>query len=228
MTSHYRHKKRGSTYIVKGIAKAEASTGLIRDGDKIVVYEDKATGCLFVRRAVEFHDGRFEWATPSRLYYPSSYVDENMPQGEYSPEDWIAGPTDDGLWVLSPADRDDALVYGCILVGPNEEIGFEWMEQCGKAQMLIYPDATWKVDGEIPTDYTHVYDADEPSFMDSTLDDFARQHSDDMRDGDEPCHLTVVFTTWGSVRFRLEVKDRTARFVPVEVEASAEAGGGNG
>jgi hypothetical protein len=64
-----RHRKRGTTYDVLGVAEAQVSkfgrsdfpaTGrLIGDGDRIVVYRGE-DGKLWCRFEDEFNDGRFE------------------------------------------------------------------------------------------------------------------------------------------------------------------------
>lgn len=54
----FRHKKRGSTYVVQGVAKVQSSTPLT-DGCEVVVYAGP-DGQLWVRPVGEFYDGRFE------------------------------------------------------------------------------------------------------------------------------------------------------------------------
>lgn len=61
--THYRHKKRGTTYEVIGVAELQVSADMLCDGSAMVVYRG-ADGKLWVREEGEFHDGRFE-AQPS-------------------------------------------------------------------------------------------------------------------------------------------------------------------
>lgn len=56
----YRHKKRGTTYDVLGVARVQASTSRLHEGDQVVVYRSTENGLMFVRRTREFNDGRFE------------------------------------------------------------------------------------------------------------------------------------------------------------------------
>lgn len=55
----WRHKKRGTTYIVVGQAQVQADEPLT-DYEIVTVYRCEQTGDLWVRRISEFMDGRFE------------------------------------------------------------------------------------------------------------------------------------------------------------------------
>ncbi len=55
----YRHKKRGTTYTVVGMAEVQADEPLT-DYEVVTVYRCIKTGRLWVRRKAEFEDGRFE------------------------------------------------------------------------------------------------------------------------------------------------------------------------
>jgi len=55
----WRHKKRGSTYTVVGLAEVQADEPLT-DYEVVTVYRCRETGRLWVRRKSEFEDGRFE------------------------------------------------------------------------------------------------------------------------------------------------------------------------
>ncbi len=231
MIRRYRHKLRGTTFTVIGNALTEDSTSrILTEGAPAIVYMDEADR-LYVRHADEFFDGRFEDITPARLWWPSAYMDEIIPQGEFTPDDWIlCGSKEEGCALLAPRDRQEARDYGCITVADGEDAGFSWREPRGRAQMLIYPDATWHVEGGAPEDWTHVHDEDDLLCMDETLDGFARSYCDmiPFRGGDEPHGITVMFMKWGEARFRMAIAGRAARFVPLQDEAPAKAGGGNG
>lgn len=57
----YRHMKRGSQYYIAGVATAAiANNEVIKDGDEVAVYRDLNTFKLYVRKASQFEDGRFE------------------------------------------------------------------------------------------------------------------------------------------------------------------------
>lgn len=69
-----KHKKRGSTYEVLGVAHFQVSTAneadhmgayhRLHDGEPITVYRDEATGKLYARLPYEMIDGRFEVLQP--------------------------------------------------------------------------------------------------------------------------------------------------------------------
>lgn len=64
--TRWRHRKRGTTYVVVGIAKlqtAQPFTRWLADEIEMVVYENEATKKLSVRSCDEFCDGRFERLT---------------------------------------------------------------------------------------------------------------------------------------------------------------------
>lgn len=64
MTDVYRHKKRGTKYIINSDdVRVQCETPL-QDGEKVLLYHDIVTGKYSVRRASEFHDGRFEKVNP--------------------------------------------------------------------------------------------------------------------------------------------------------------------
>lgn len=56
----YRHKKRGSTYDIIAVCRAQVSGEPLRDDDRVVIYRN-SENMLFVRGFNEFMDGRFEW-----------------------------------------------------------------------------------------------------------------------------------------------------------------------
>jgi hypothetical protein len=56
----YRHKKRGTTYQVIGVASSQVVGEPIGEGSQAVVYRSEDDGSLWVRPYDEFHDGRFE------------------------------------------------------------------------------------------------------------------------------------------------------------------------
>lgn len=58
--SRWRHKKRGSTYSVMGVASAQVVGDPIEEGAMAVVYRSEHDGSLWLRPAAEFMDGRFE------------------------------------------------------------------------------------------------------------------------------------------------------------------------
>ena len=57
-TTRFRHRKRGSKYVVLGQAKAQSATP-IPEGAMVIVYMGH-DGAWHVREWSEFHDGRFE------------------------------------------------------------------------------------------------------------------------------------------------------------------------
>jgi hypothetical protein len=60
MGDRYRHKVRGSTYRVLYEAAKASSIITALDDMTMVVYQCEADGCVWVRPAIEFFDGRFE------------------------------------------------------------------------------------------------------------------------------------------------------------------------
>lgn len=61
----YRHKKRGTTYEVVGVAELQVALPPDpTEGAKLVVYRCEADGRLWARRQTEFLDGRFERLPP--------------------------------------------------------------------------------------------------------------------------------------------------------------------
>lgn len=56
---HYRHKKRGTTYIVTCIAPFQCENEEFDDAP-VVIYRDLKSGNVWVRPLKEFVDGRFE------------------------------------------------------------------------------------------------------------------------------------------------------------------------
>jgi hypothetical protein len=57
--SLWRHRTRGSKYVIAGVGTAQCSRGTISEGDRVVVYR-AADGTTWVRKVEEFTDGRFE------------------------------------------------------------------------------------------------------------------------------------------------------------------------
>jgi hypothetical protein len=55
----YRHKKRGTTYTLIGVARIQSDVPLT-DMDQVTVYRCEESGYLWSRRRAEFEDGRFE------------------------------------------------------------------------------------------------------------------------------------------------------------------------
>lgn len=59
--SHWRHVKRGTTYVVHGIALHQDATGSgEHDMQLVVIYWSEDRGRLCTRRVSEFLDGRYE------------------------------------------------------------------------------------------------------------------------------------------------------------------------
>lgn len=59
--SRWRHKKRGTTYVVVGQAQVQCPDDApLTDYECVTVYRCEQTGDLWVRRNSEFRDGRFE------------------------------------------------------------------------------------------------------------------------------------------------------------------------
>ena len=59
----WRHKKRGTVYRVlhdNAPMQEEQTEGRRFDDEPMVVYQDVASGAVYVRPVVEFYDGRFE------------------------------------------------------------------------------------------------------------------------------------------------------------------------
>lgn len=63
----YRHKKRGTTYVLLGYAEVQADEPLV-EGDIVAVYRADSDGKLWVRRRDKFEDGRFENITETPEY----------------------------------------------------------------------------------------------------------------------------------------------------------------
>lgn len=58
----WKHKKRGTTYVLIGDAEVQAEESLT-EAEIVVVYKAQKDGRLWVRRKSEFYDGRFEALT---------------------------------------------------------------------------------------------------------------------------------------------------------------------
>lgn len=233
MRELHRHKKRGTTYELLGIAEAQVSKTTenvfqadayrpLREGDRLAVYRAEDGLRLWVRFEDEFRDGRFENVTPARKWWPDEYMDEVLPAGTFSPDDWIIGSAPGG-WVIGPRDRDDALSYGLHTLQEGETFGFSWMEPRGTCTITIKADGTWS--GTEPSDYTWCWEDGDSENCGESVDELVRitLDADPLKPGDE-VDIDLRFCKWGDAVFRLVVEDRQAKFVPVE----AEAGGGNG
>lgn len=225
MEKLFRHIKRGSTYRVLGEAEAQVAHDFrpLRDGDKLTVYQAE-DGRLWARFVDEFHDGRFEDATPIRRWWPAEYADEIMPGGTASPDEWIVGFCG-ASWIIGSPQAEERKDYTCFLVLPGAEVGFSWHEPRGHDTLTIFPDGTWKLATGEPADWTFVFSLDDYENSDDSLDALARSNVQmhGLREGDEPVTLEVGFAKWGHAAFRLEVKDREAKLAPVEPEATAKA-----
>lgn len=222
MTTIVRHRKRGTTYTIIGRATAQVSTTPILEGQQVAVYRGE-DGQLWVRGDAEFRDGRFEDVTPKRKWWPEDFVDEAMPEGTFSPDDWILGRCGE-TWVMAPPDRNDARDHGLILVRAGDEVAFAWNEPRGRDKMLIYPDGTWSLEAGEPDDWTHVFDDDDFENSGDSLDDFARDNRDmaGLKEGDEPIRIDVAFIKWGDARFQLDFARGEARFVPAAASDTAK------
>lgn len=60
----WRHKRRGTTYMIIGTARVQAIDSILED-DLVVVYQADSDGSLWVRGTDEFYDGRFERVPPT-------------------------------------------------------------------------------------------------------------------------------------------------------------------
>lgn len=162
-------------------------------------------------------------APTARRWVPDEYADEIMPGGTVSPDEWIVGFCGAG-WIIGSPQEDERKDYTCALVQPGDEIGFDWHEPRGHDTLTIFPDGTWQLAAGGPADWTCVFDLEDFENTDDSLDRFARNNArmHDLRKGDEPITLDVGFAKWGHAAFRLEVKDRKAKLVPVEPEPAAE------
>lgn len=58
--SRWRHKKRGTTYTLRGTGLVSNSGEPLVDGDEVEIYQSEDDWKWYVRRKTEFHDGRFE------------------------------------------------------------------------------------------------------------------------------------------------------------------------
>jgi len=66
--TRWRHKKRGSTYLVVAMARLQVSGSAIAhlvDMAPMVVYQSENDGTIWTRSMAEFTDGRFERLYPA-------------------------------------------------------------------------------------------------------------------------------------------------------------------
>lgn len=220
MKQLYRHKKRGTTYELVGIARAQCANDFrpLCDDDRVAVYRG-TNGKLWVRFEDEFHDGRFENITPVRRWWPSEYLDEVMPQGAFTRDRWLLGRSPAG-WVLAPPDRADAHAYGCRIVADGEVVDFSWVEPRGIATITIFSDGTWR--GSVPDDFTHCWEKDEIGTPGESVDEAVENILlfDPLAPGDE-VDVDLYFCKWGDATFRLVVENQEAKFVPEDAAAYA-------
>ncbi|MDF2621438.1 MAG: hypothetical protein K0S00_4097 [Xanthobacteraceae bacterium] len=233
MRELHRHKKRGSTYELLGIAEAQVSKTTdnvfqadafrpLREGDRLAVYRTEDGIRLWVRFEDEFRDGRFENVTPARKWWPGDYADEMMPGGSFTPDRWILGKSPAG-WVLAPEDRDQAADLGCRLATEGEVVNFIWVEPRGMATITIFADGTWR--GSVPDDFTHCWEDGEIEQSGDSVDEVVRYilDADPLGPGDE-VDVDLSFCKWGDADFRLVVEDGRAKFVAVEAEVGGDHG----
>lgn len=61
----FRHKERGTVYLMIGYGKAQCSPSGLLDNENVVLYIGEEDGQLWARRHAEFMDGRFEEIEPA-------------------------------------------------------------------------------------------------------------------------------------------------------------------
>lgn len=80
--SVWKHKKRGTSYRIQDYkVRAQCETPL-QDGEYVMLYYNIEDGTYSVRRAAEFHDGRFEKVNAQLEFYASClaalFVDQEI------------------------------------------------------------------------------------------------------------------------------------------------------
>lgn len=56
----WRHKKRGSVYVVLGVGCLQTTRDAFLDNQQVTLYQSETGGIVWVRPTYEFMDGRFE------------------------------------------------------------------------------------------------------------------------------------------------------------------------
>lgn len=162
---------------------------------------------------------------PARTWWPEFLMDESMPAGKAHPTEWILwnGSAEAGnalaFMVGKPAaadDDDDGYpVAWAIAFALDACVDFTWSEPRGHREVTVYPDGTYRVEGEEPSDFTNCWELGEPESCADTLDAFAREFASNASLSGAPEVITVHFIKWGDEPFRLQLVDGAPAFVPV-------------
>ena len=129
-----------------------------------------------------------------RTYWPEFLVDEIMPDGHDSPNDWIGNPPN--------IDAD-----GCLIVGTDhltrsvavgDVLNFCWCEPRGMlVPVTFFADGSYEVTGGEPDDYMTCWAPADIDSISNTLKDLAEYIVDveDLQLGDDVEH-PVTFSKW--------------------------------
>lgn len=218
MVERVRHRKRGTTYEVIGLAELQAAADrAITEGSRLVVYRCETDGRLWCRPPSEFYDGRFEALPAQRVWWPTHYVDETSPEGTPDPSHWVAGKML-GEWLIGPVDVEERRDFGCITCRAGEIVPFTWSETRGTLPIVIAADGSWQACRAIPEDFNHIWEADNFESNGATIDELVRYSLDDdpLAEGDQR-EIILCFSKWGEDHLRLTVgADGTPCFTVAE------------
>lgn len=153
-------------------------------------------------------------AAPAR-WWPSDYLDESMPDGRPSPDDWIAA-LDDGAPALVGPYGEDSDKEDMVALADGETVSFSRYQGHGQATLILDRDGSFSVDLPMPAQAECVWVIGDVDTLDGDVENLAAC----LHDAGEVGLVELEYYSFPETTFRFDAATRAFVAVPSPGEAT--------
>lgn len=146
-------------------------------------------------------------------YWPEQLVDEVMPPGRDSPEEWLTGEPPNVLLVVNPGDEDWGGGLRTIALADGDIIEFARCENFaayGDVTLTIEASGAWSINAPMPHKATAccVLDGWQGETVAGSVEDMVQ---DFLQEGPDPGDYNIAFFHWDELTMCFDKATRTFR-----------------